>query len=135
MDRGGSAPGRPKRNRCAALAHRSRARPGPGGMAQTVERLTSTIDLDDSKPWVNWAMSRAVRGFPLAWLLLIASSAHAAGVPAECEQLIVGIAPDWNSMRGTLQRYERSGSGPWHPVSDPVPVLFGKNGLAWGRGL
>lgn len=38
-------------------------------------------------------------------------------------------------MRGVLQRFERSGSGPWRPVSDRVPVLFGKNGLAWGRGL
>lgn len=38
-------------------------------------------------------------------------------------------------MRGTLQRFERSSAGAWHSVSDPVPVLFGKKGLAWGRGL
>jgi L,D-peptidoglycan transpeptidase YkuD (ErfK/YbiS/YcfS/YnhG family) len=68
-------------------------------------------------------------------LLLIGSSAHAAGVPPDCVQLIVGLSPDWDSMRGVLQRFERRGSGDWHSVSDPVPVLFGKNGLAWGRGL
>lgn len=68
-------------------------------------------------------------------LLLIASSARTAGVPNDCEQLIVGLAPDWNSMRGELQRFERSGNGPWRPVARPVPVLFGKSGLAWGRGL
>ena len=38
-------------------------------------------------------------------------------------------------MRGELQRFERAGAGPWQPVGRPVPVLFGKNGLAWGRGL
>ena len=68
-------------------------------------------------------------------MLLIASSACAAGVPDDCEQLIVGLAPDWDSMRGVLQRFERTGNGPWQPVDEPTPVLFGKNGLAWGRGL
>ena len=68
-------------------------------------------------------------------MLLIASNAHAAGIPPDCEQLIVGLAPDWNSMRGVLQRFERSRGGPWHPVSEVAPVLFGKDGLAWGRGL
>jgi L,D-peptidoglycan transpeptidase YkuD (ErfK/YbiS/YcfS/YnhG family) len=67
--------------------------------------------------------------------LLMASSAHAAGVPGDCEQLIVGLAPSWNSMRGELQRFERSGGGPWRHVGGQSPVLFGKNGLAWGRGL
>ena len=90
--------------------------------------------LDDREASVNYAMLRALGGL-WALLLIIASSAHAAGVPSDCEQLIVGLAPDWDSMRGTLQRFERSGSGPWRPVSEPVPVLFGKNGLAWGRGL
>ncbi|MDQ3198893.1 MAG: hypothetical protein M3Q46_06850 [Verrucomicrobiota bacterium] len=71
----------------------------------------------------------------LTTLLLLPSSAHAAGVPDDCQQLIVAIAPDWDSMRGQLQRFERSGSGPWRPVGAATPVLFGKNGLAWGRGL
>lgn len=38
-------------------------------------------------------------------------------------------------MRGTLQRFERTGSGPWQAVGAPAAVLFGKKGLAWGRGL
>jgi L,D-peptidoglycan transpeptidase YkuD (ErfK/YbiS/YcfS/YnhG family) len=70
-----------------------------------------------------------------AWLLLTASTGRAAGVPNDCQQLIVALAPDWNSMRGTLQRFERVGTGPWRPVGAPFSVLFGKNGLAWGRGL
>lgn len=81
-------------------------------------------------------MSRVLRRLLLpALVLLIASSARAAGVPEDCEQLIVALAPDWDAMRGVLQRYERSGSGPWRRVGADVPVLFGKNGLAWGRGL
>jgi L,D-peptidoglycan transpeptidase YkuD (ErfK/YbiS/YcfS/YnhG family) len=69
-------------------------------------------------------------------LLFIASSAHAAGVPDDCQQLIVAVAPDWDSMQGVLQRFERSGPADfWRPVDQPVPVLFGKNGLAWGRGI
>lgn len=72
--------------------------------------------------------------FALA-LLQFASSARAAGVPNDCQQLIVALAPDWDSMQGTLQRFERSGTGPWQPAGVACPVLFGKNGLAWGRGM
>ena len=63
------------------------------------------------------------------------STAHADGVPSRCTQLIVGIAPDWNSMHGTLQLFERPQGGQWTPVSPKFPALFGKNGLAWGSGL
>jgi L,D-peptidoglycan transpeptidase YkuD (ErfK/YbiS/YcfS/YnhG family) len=66
---------------------------------------------------------------------LLVSSACAAGVPDDCTQLIVGIAPTWNSMRGELQLFERAPGAGWQPVSAPRPVLFGKNGLAWGSGL
>ncbi|MEO7168288.1 MAG: L,D-transpeptidase family protein [Chthoniobacterales bacterium] len=81
-------------------------------------------------------MSRVLRRLFLpAFCFLLASSGRAAGVPQDCEQLLVGLAPDWNSMRGSLQRFERQRGGPWRAVSEPVPALFGKNGLAWGRGL
>jgi L,D-peptidoglycan transpeptidase YkuD (ErfK/YbiS/YcfS/YnhG family) len=82
-------------------------------------------------------MSRLLRhSFVPALLVFIASSAHAAGVPDDCRQLIVGLAPDWNSMNGVLRRFERSDAkGAWHALDAPVPVLFGKHGLAWGRGL
>src|SRR5216117_1837495 len=67
--------------------------------------------------------------------MIVARSAHADGVPADCSQLIVGVAPDWNSMRGKLQLFERSRGGSWTAVTPPVPVLFGKNGIAWGSGI
>ena len=53
----------------------------------------------------------------------------------DCTQLIVGIAPTWNSMRGELRLFERARGGDWSAVAGPFPVLFGKNGLAWGIGL
>ena len=68
-------------------------------------------------------------------LVAIAGNALAEGVPKDCTQLIVGIAPDWNSMRGRLQLFERPRGGIWKSVTSPIPVLFGKNGLAWGSGV
>ena len=53
----------------------------------------------------------------------------------EVRQMVVGIAPDWNSMRGRLQMFARDAQGQWQPASAPFPVLLGKNGLAWGRGV
>ena len=38
-------------------------------------------------------------------------------------------------MRGKLQLFERDHGGGWNSVTSPVPVLFGKNGLAWGSGF
>jgi len=49
-------------------------------------------------------------------------------------QLVVGIAPTWESMHGSLLRVERTLNG-WKVIGPAVPVLFGKRGLAWGRGV
>jgi len=62
------------------------------------------------------------------------SQIRAAGVPTDCRQLIVATSPSWDSSRGSLQRFERD-RGKWTPVGTPIPVLFGKNGLAWGIGV
>lgn len=71
-----------------------------------------------------------------------AAVAAVAGTPAPAEplgtdvrQLILSVAPDWSSRQGTLQRFERTPAGPWRKVGEAVPVLYGKNGLAWGRGV
>ena len=67
--------------------------------------------------------------------LMLASTARAAGVPDDCTQLIVGIAPDWNSMRGHLQLFERIREGDWSPVGQSFPFSLARSGLAWGSGL
>jgi len=73
--------------------------------------------------------------FVICLLTLSGSNMFAEGVPDDCTQLILGIAPTWNSMRGELRLFERPRGGDWKVVSGPFPVLFGKNGLAWGTGI
>jgi L,D-peptidoglycan transpeptidase YkuD (ErfK/YbiS/YcfS/YnhG family) len=75
---------------------------------------------------------RCLSIFLLTWL---ASNARADGLPDDCTQLMLGIAPTWNSMRGELRLFERPRGGDWKVVAGPFPVLFGKNGLAWGTGI
>lgn len=60
--------------------------------------------------------------------------AHGGGLPDSAQQLIVSIAPKWDSTQGRAQLFERQNSEKWKAVGAPWPVLFGKNGLAWGRG-
>lgn len=51
-------------------------------------------------------------------------------------QAIVVITKDWTAVPGDMQRFERSSiSESWKPVGKSFPVVVGKNGLAWGRGL
>jgi L,D-peptidoglycan transpeptidase YkuD (ErfK/YbiS/YcfS/YnhG family) len=50
------------------------------------------------------------------------------------KQLVVGIAPNWDSMHGYLLRLDRTSTG-WKAAGPAAPVLFGKQGLAWGRGV
>jgi L,D-peptidoglycan transpeptidase YkuD (ErfK/YbiS/YcfS/YnhG family) len=57
-------------------------------------------------------------------------------VPDDCTQLIVATAPGWDAIRGELRLYERTRGGSWtQQGGSAIPVLFGKNGLAWGTGL
>src|SRR5437773_12016742 len=76
-----------------------------------------------------------VRGVVVGMAMTVASSVHADGVAADCSQLIVGVAPDWNSMRGKLELFERSRGESWTAMAPAVPGLFSKEGLAWGSGL
>jgi L,D-peptidoglycan transpeptidase YkuD (ErfK/YbiS/YcfS/YnhG family) len=71
--------------------------------------------------------------------LLVLLLAVLAGLPAHAidgsvKQLVVSVAPTWDSSTGKLQLFERDGKG-WRAASQPIRVLYGKNGLAWGRGL
>src|SRR5438046_10226593 len=66
--------------------------------------------------------------------LFVASNAHAAALPDDCAQLIVALPLDWNSVHGRLYLLEKAG-GKWRAQAGPLPVLFGKNGLAWGGGI
>lgn len=69
------------------------------------------------------------------WLLALGLMLPvAAQVPSTTQQLLVVTTPDWPSSQGQLQRYLRQKAN-WQPLGRPVPVVVGKNGLGWGRGL
>ena len=55
---------------------------------------------------------------------LFASSVHAAGVPDDCTQLLLGVAPDWNAAQGEMRLYERERGGPWKQRGAPIAVLI-----------
>src|SRR6187200_1697493 len=63
----------------------------------------------------------------------LVSGAFAAEIDGGVKQLIVSVAPGWNSSTGRLQCFDRTRDG-WAPSGPAWPVLYGKNGLAWGRG-
>ncbi len=68
---------------------------------------------------------------------LPASAQNAPRVPDTARQLAVTVADGWNTHRASLYQFSRSSpKGPWQVLNaKPVPVLLGKNGMAWGRGL
>ncbi len=54
----------------------------------------------------------------------------------DSRQLLLVITGDWTSVAGTLERFERANAaGSWKPVGARVPVVVGRSGLAWGRGV
>lgn len=67
----------------------------------------------------------------LLFLLLAATMASAqSDLVAKADKLLVVTTPGWNSVDGTLARYVRS-HGKWKQLGKPVPIVVGKNGMAW----
>jgi D-alanyl-D-alanine dipeptidase len=55
---------------------------------------------------------------------------------ARSRQLILVTTQGWDSVEGTLQRFERKKSkSAWQPVGPAFPVVVGRGGLGWGAGL
>ncbi len=55
-------------------------------------------------------------------------------IPRDSQQMIIGIARDWNDSHVKIYRFEHDSQG-WVQVSEPWPGRLGSAGLAWGRGL
>ncbi len=81
----------------------------------------------------------AMRLFSPALFLLIGSAMVAPASPnpgRHSRQCVVVEAPNWTSKTGFLRAFERTGPGrDWKARGPAIPVVLGKNGLAWGRGL
>ncbi|MFB3813216.1 MAG: L,D-transpeptidase [Terriglobales bacterium] len=64
---------------------------------------------------------------------LLGSAALAQTPLGQSRQLLLVLTDDWSSADGWLQRFERTAKSAWKPAGAPVPVVVGRNGLAWGR--
>lgn len=76
----------------------------------------------------------------LAVLICLATRAHSYSRQRDPMQssteMVVVTTPDWNAAQGMLRRYERTAAGKkWKLVGEPITVMIGKNGLAWGTGI
>jgi L,D-peptidoglycan transpeptidase YkuD (ErfK/YbiS/YcfS/YnhG family) len=81
-------------------------------------------------------MYRLVALFFTAWMAgSMGAGAQENRLGLDARQMIVCLAPDASSSEGTLQLFRRDASGQWQPDGEPWAVLFGRGGLAWGRGL
>lgn len=55
---------------------------------------------------------------------------------ARSTQIILVTTSDWNAVEGRLQRYQRATADEkWRAVGDPISIVVGRNGLAWGIGV
>ena len=93
------------------------------------------IGLDSAtSPWISGSTHARISLFALIFCL--ACSAHAQ-LGNSVKQVIVARAKGWDSSTALLQAYQRnSAREPWQPVfAQPVPVLLGRGGMAWGRGV
>jgi zinc D-Ala-D-Ala dipeptidase len=79
----------------------------------------------------------------LVFLLLVGVTADAQARPAKTpaplgrgRQLILVTTRDWDAVGGTLRRFERrSARGSWTQVGADVPIVVGRAGLGWGKGI
>ena len=52
------------------------------------------------------------------------------------QQLVVVTTPGWTSTTGSMRRFERaSPTSEWRSIDQPVPVVVGRTGIAWGVGF
>ena len=55
---------------------------------------------------------------------------------AESRQLILVTTGGWNAVEGEARLYERDSiNDHWKAVGEKIPIVVGRNGMAWGRGL
>lgn len=57
-------------------------------------------------------------------------------IPNDSLQLLLAIADSVDGTTGVLTTFEReTSSSTWKQVMHETPVVFGRNGLAWGKGI
>ncbi len=69
-----------------------------------------------------------------AVLVIFVNITLAAVLPESSTQLLIVTSRSWRADHGVLSRWEKRGAR-WRQVGRSVPVVLGKNGMAWGRGI
>ncbi len=100
--------------------------------------------LDPERPQVvnAWTEGYATEAMDLlSWVpvterfALPPTDEHAGPISAWTNQVVLVEGADWSGFRGRARRFVRAQvGGRWQAVGEPVPVVFGDAGLAWGRG-
>ena len=54
--------------------------------------------------------------------------------PPDHRQFLLSITPDWDAVNGKLYLIEWK-EGKWEMNGQPIPMVVGKRGMAWGRGI
>ncbi len=70
----------------------------------------------------------------LALLAVTVAAQDSRSLVSHASKLIVVTTPDWNSVHGTLKRYEKR-NGKWQQLGDPVSIVVGKSGIGWTPAL
>jgi zinc D-Ala-D-Ala dipeptidase len=76
--------------------------------------------------------------FAILILFVLSSSAMMAATDPmrTSRQCLVVVANDWRAKTGTLRTFDRTNSrSDWRMRGRAIPVVLGKKGMAWGRGL
>jgi D-alanyl-D-alanine dipeptidase len=63
-------------------------------------------------------------------------NSHLPEAMTESRQLILATTSGWNAVDGEMRLYERDSiNDRWKAVGEKIPIVVGRNGMAWGRGL
>src|SRR5262245_5543045 len=63
-------------------------------------------------------------------------SSNSSEAMAESRQLILVTTGGWDAVDGEMRLYERDSiNEQWEAVGDKIPIVVGRNGMAWGKGL
>lgn len=65
--------------------------------------------------------------------VVVAQPSGANRIAERCDQVVLVVTPNWNQPKGRLHRFDRVDKG-WREAGQPIPVILGGSGLAWGMG-
>lgn len=74
--------------------------------------------------------------FSLIFFYYCGATHNQRSVPSNSFQMVLVLTDSFKATKGMLFCFERnSTNAPWILIDDKVPVVLGRNGLAWGSGL